>query len=70
MLLALHEQRDLAPLERPVGVAKGAGAMLPAFCRTHALGIPLVEGLLDLGADLFLGSVTQTITTAVLQMLD
>jgi hypothetical protein len=46
VLLALHEQRDLAPLERPVSVAKGAGAVLLAFCRTHALGIALVEGLL------------------------
>src|SRR5215471_5133688 len=70
MLLALHEQRDLAPLERPVGVAKGAGAVLLCFRRLDALGVALVEGLLALGADLFFGSVAQTITAAVLQMLD
>src|SRR5262245_10629137 len=70
MLLALHEQRDLTPLERPVSVAKGAGAVLLAFCRAHAFGIAVVEGLLDLGADLFLGSVAQTITATLLEMLD
>src|SRR5262245_12646331 len=70
VLLAPQEQRGLAPLERPVGVAKGAGAVLLAFCSAHAFGIAVVEGLLDLGADLFLGSVAQTITAAVLEMLD
>src|SRR5262245_28375740 len=70
MLLALHEQRDLAPLERPVGVAKGAGAVLLAFRRTDALGVAVVQGLLDLGADFFLGCVAQTITAALLETLD
>src|SRR5262245_31137982 len=69
MLLALHEQRDLAPLELSVGIAKGPGTVLLCFRRLDAPGVALVEGLLDFGAHLFLDSVAQP-ATAVLQMLD
>ena len=69
MLLALQEQCDLAPLERPVSVAKGAGAVLLAFCRTHALGIALAVGLLHFEPYLLLGGVAQP-AAAVLEMLD
>src|SRR6516225_7659046 len=59
VFLALHEQRDLTPLQRPIGVAKCAGAVLLAFRRRHALGIAFDAGLLDGGADLLLSLLGQ-----------
>src|SRR5262249_46657386 len=55
VLLTLDKERDLAPLQRPIGVAEGAGAVLLAFRCFDALSVAFDASLLDDGADLLLG---------------
>src|SRR5262249_6981612 len=67
LLLPLTVKRNLAPFERAVGVAEGAGAMLLAFRRFHPFGVADGAGVLDLAADLLFISVAQA--AAVLDMI-
>src|SRR6516165_11338449 len=59
VFLTLAVARDLGPLERAVGVAEGAGAVLLAFRRFHALGIAFDAGAFDRSVDLLLVGVAQ-----------
>src|SRR6516164_3366407 len=69
VFLTLAVARDLGPLERTIGVAEGAGAVLLAFRRFHALGVALDAGTLDRGADLLLVSVAQAVAVCVLDVI-
>ena len=51
MLLTLAVKRYLGPLERPIGVAERAGAVLPGLRRLDAFGVADGAGVLDLAAD-------------------
>src|SRR6516164_10262153 len=68
LLLALDKERDLGPFERAVGVTEGAGAVLPAFRRFHALGVTNGARVLDRGADLLLVGFAQA-APAVLDVI-
>src|SRR5262249_2479887 len=68
VFFTLHKQRDLGPFEGTVGVAEGAGAVLLAFRRLHALGVTFDASLLDGGADLPLVVLAQA-TAAILDMI-
>ena len=54
MLLTLHVERDLLPIELAVGVTERAGTVLLAFRRRDALGVADGTGILDLAADFLL----------------
>src|SRR5262245_18904744 len=69
MLLTLAVERDLGPLERAVGIAAGAGAVLLACRHLHALGVANGARALDLAADLLLVSVAQAAAVCVLDVI-
>ena len=51
-LLALAVKRHFGPLERPIGVAERAGAVLPGLRCIHSFGVAKSARVLDLAADL------------------
>src|SRR5262245_61944661 len=69
VLLTLAVERDLGPLGRAVGVAEGAGAVLLAFRRPHALGVADGARVLDLATNSLLVGVAQAAAVCVLDVI-
>src|SRR5215472_17135329 len=69
VLLTLAVERDLGPLERAVGVAEGACAVLLAFRRLYALGVAFDAGAFDRSVDFLLIGVAQAAAVCALDVI-